>query len=42
MKGHNGKETNAVNLTFVTTQDTSAMFLAQVLLTAEPDTEVRW
>ena len=36
----NGKETNAVNLTFVTTQDTSAMFLAQVLLTAEPDAEV--
>lgn len=36
----NGKETHAVNLTFVTTQDTSAMFLAQVLLTAEPDTEV--
>ena len=36
----NGKETNAVNLTFVTTQDTSAMFLAQGLLTAEPDVEV--
>ena len=36
----NGKETHAVNLTFVTTQDTSAMFLAQVLLTAEPDAEV--
>ena len=35
-----GKETNAVNLTFVTTQDTSAMFLAQLLLTAQPDTEV--
>lgn len=35
-----GREVNAVNLTFVTTQDTSAMFLAQVLLAAEPDTEV--
>ncbi len=35
-----GKETNAVNLTFVTTQDTSAMFLAQLLLTAQPDIEV--
>ena len=34
-----GKEVNAINLTFVTTQDTSAMFLAQVLLTAEPNTE---
>lgn len=32
-------EVIAANLTFVTTQDTSAMFLAQLLLTAEPDTE---
>ncbi len=35
-----GRETNAINLTFVTTQDTSAMFLAQLLLTAQPDTKV--
>ena len=35
-----GKEVNAINLTFVTTQDTSAMFLAQVLLEAEPNVEV--
>ena len=34
-----GQEVNAANLTFVTTQDTSAMFLAQLLLTAEPDAE---
>ena len=34
-----GKEVNAINLTFVTTQDTSAMFLAQMLMTAEPNTE---
>ncbi len=35
----NGREVSAANLTFVTTKDTSAMFLAQVLLTAEPETE---
>ena len=34
-----GTEVNAINLTFVTTQDTSAMFLAQMLMTAEPNTE---
>lgn len=33
------KEVSAANLTFVTTQNTSAMFLAQVLLTAEPEIE---
>ena len=32
-----GREVNAANLTFVTTQDTSAMFLAQVLLDAQPE-----
>ncbi|MDD6608237.1 MAG: hypothetical protein PUE97_00780 [Subdoligranulum variabile] len=34
-----GAEISAANLTFVTTQNTSAMFLAQLLLTAEPETE---
>ena len=34
-----GAEIGAANLTFVTTQNTSAMFLAQLLLTAEPETE---
>ena len=34
-----GQEVNAANLTVVTTQDTSAMFLAQLVLTAEPDAE---
>ena len=34
-----GAEVGAANLTFVTTQNTSAMFLAQLLLTAEPETE---
>ena len=33
------REVNAATLTFVTTQDTSAMFLAQVLLEAAPETE---
>lgn len=33
------KEVIAAHITFVTTQDTSAMFLAQLLLTADPDTE---
>lgn len=33
------RETRAANLTFATTRDTSALFLAQALLTAAPDTD---